>query len=61
MKQYTVKLEGDILPIPDELMEELGWKIGDEVVVEETEIFEEHGSFRGITIAFAEDYKDGAA
>jgi antitoxin component of MazEF toxin-antitoxin module len=33
-KKYTVELqgeEGDILPIPEELMKELGWKIGDKI------------------------------
>jgi bifunctional DNA-binding transcriptional regulator/antitoxin component of YhaV-PrlF toxin-antitoxin module len=36
-KSYIVELEGeegDILPIPDELMEELGWKIGDSISFE---------------------------
>jgi hypothetical protein len=31
-KTYTVELEGengDILPIPDELCETMGWKVGD--------------------------------
>lgn len=31
-KTYTVQLEGengDILPIPDELCETMGWKVGD--------------------------------
>ena len=33
-KTYTVQLEGengDILPIPDELCETLGWKVGDKL------------------------------
>ena len=31
-KTYTVELEGedgDILPLPDELCETMGWKVGD--------------------------------
>lgn len=34
MKRYTVTLEGedgDILPLPDELMAELGWEVGDTI------------------------------
>lgn len=36
MKRFTVTLEEDefgdlILPIPDEVMEDLGWEIGDEL------------------------------
>jgi hypothetical protein len=38
MKSYIVTLEGedgDILPLPDELMAELGWKVGDTIEFED--------------------------
>jgi len=55
MKQYKVKLKNGVIPIPDELMKELGWSIGDEVVFEETQMWEEHGEFRGLTIGLAKE------
>lgn len=56
MKSYTVKVEEDsetgeqILPLPDELLNEMGWVEGDELVLEETEIWEDHGSYAGLTM-----------
>lgn len=51
---YTVTLEEDpktgeqILPIPDELLAEMGWKENDELVFEETQICEDHGEYHGL-------------
>ena len=56
MSKYTVSLEEDpetgelILPIPDELLAEIGWNLGDELVWEETLMCEEHGEYRGYTL-----------
>jgi antitoxin component of MazEF toxin-antitoxin module len=36
--------------LPDELIEQLGWEIGDEVEWEETEICEEWGEHKGFTL-----------
>jgi hypothetical protein len=37
--------------LPDELMEQLGWEVGDEVEWEETEIGEEWGEHKGFTLS----------
>jgi len=37
--------------LPDELMEQLDWEIGDEVEWEETEICEELGEAKGFTLS----------
>ena len=37
--------------LPDELMEQLGWEIGDEVEWEETEICEDWGEHKGLTLS----------
>jgi len=39
------------VPIPDELLEELDWEEGDEILIEETEICEPWGEHRGFTLA----------
>ena len=53
-ESYTVTLEEDletgeqILPLPDKLLHEMGWVEGDELIFEETEICEDHGSYHGL-------------
>ena len=37
--------------LPDELMEQLGWEVGDEVEWEESEIGEEWGEHQGFTLS----------
>ena len=56
MSKYIVRLEEDpktgelILPIPDELLVEVGWSEGDELVWEETLLCEESGEYPGYTL-----------
>jgi hypothetical protein len=56
MTKYIVRLEEDpktgelILPIPDELLVEVGWSEGDELVWEETLLCEESGEYPGYTL-----------
>lgn len=51
---YTVKIEEEngelILPIPDQLLAEMGWNEGDELLWEETLICEEDGEYPGYTL-----------
>ena len=57
MSKYIVKVEEDpetgelILPIPIELLEEMGWVEGDELVWEDTPMCEEHGEYPGYTLS----------
>jgi hypothetical protein len=56
MSKYIVSLEEDpktgelILPIPDELLVEVGWSEGDELVWEETLLLEESGEYPAYTL-----------
>ena len=56
MTKYIVRLEEDpktgelILPIPDELLVQVGWSEGDELIWEETLLCEEHGEYPGYTL-----------
>lgn len=56
MSKYIVTIEEDpktgeqILPIPDELLIEVGWSEGDEIEWEETLICEETGEYLGYTL-----------
>jgi len=56
VSRYVVTVEEDpetgelILPIPDELMEEMGWQIDDVLVWEDTEMCEDHGEYPGYTL-----------
>ena len=53
---WTVTVEEDpktgelILPIPDDLLVEMGWSEGDTLVWEETLMCEEHGEYPGFTL-----------
>jgi len=53
MSKYRVSLEEDpktgelILPIPDELLVELGWSEGDELIWEETLVCKDSGEYLG--------------
>ena len=57
MIKYTVRVEQDpntgdlILPIPDELLAEVGWGEGDELEWEETLMCEDHGEYPGYTLS----------
>ena len=56
MSKYTVRVEEDsvtgelILPIPDELLAEMGWDEGDELIWEETLMSEDTGEYPGYTL-----------
>ena len=56
MSKYTVEVEIDsdtgelILPIPDKLLAEMGWDLGDELVWEETLMCEDAGEYPGYTL-----------
>ena len=45
--------------LPDELMEALGWEIGDEVEWEQTEIWDDHGEHLGYTLKNLTKESDG--
>lgn len=53
---WTVIIEEDpktgelILPIPDDLLVQMEWGEGDELVWEETEMWESHGEYPGYTL-----------
>tara|TARA_R110000851_G_C13011546_1_gene559360 strand:+ start:64 stop:252 length:189 start_codon:yes stop_codon:yes gene_type:complete len=58
MKQlkYTTKIIRGLEPlafveIPIEILEELGWQIGDDIVIEETEVCEDEGETKGLVIS----------
>lgn len=56
MSKYIVKVEQDpntgdlILPIPDELLAEMGWNEGDELIWEETMMCEDDGEYPGYSL-----------
>ena len=56
MSKYTVRVDQDsvtgelILPIPDKLLTEMGWDLGDELVWEETLMCEDTGEYPGYTL-----------
>jgi len=56
MTKYIVRLEEDpktgelILPIPDELLVQVGWGEGDELIWEETLICEDWDEYHGYTL-----------
>ena len=56
MSRYIVRLEEDpktgelILPIPDELLVQVGWGEGDELIWEETLICEDWDEYHGYTL-----------
>ena len=58
---YTVKIELDpktgemILPFPQELIDVVGWNVGDQLIWEETSIWEEDGEFTGFTLRKKDD------
>ena len=53
---YTVEIELDpktgemILPFPQELIDEMGWNVGDQLIWEETTILEDDGEYEGFSI-----------
>ena len=58
---YTVEIELDpttgemIVPFPQELIDEMGWNVGDQLIWEETLICEDHGEFTGFTLRKKDD------
>lgn len=54
MIKYLVTVEEEngelILPIPDGLLSKMGWEVGDVLVWEETEMWEDHGEYPGYTL-----------
>ena len=57
MKVKLQKLNDNeyFLPIPDELLKELNWKLGDTILVEDTLICSEHGETEGLTLERVEN------
>jgi hypothetical protein len=61
MKTWTTKVEQNpetgelIINFPDELMEQVGWKIGDNILWEETQVCEETGEFTGAVLRKADE------
>ncbi len=58
---YTVKLEEDsngslILPIPTDLLNQMGWDLGDELIWEETMVCADYGEYNAYTLAKKKDY-----
>ena len=53
---YTVEIELDsntgemILPLPKELVDAVGWDVGDQLIWEETTILEDDGEYEGFSI-----------
>jgi hypothetical protein len=61
MKSWTTKVEQDpdtgelIITFPDELMEQVGWKIGDNILWQETLVCEDTGEFTGAVLRKADE------
>lgn len=61
MKTWTTKVEQDpetgelIITFPDELLEQVGWQIGDNILWEETMVCEETGEFNGAVLRKADE------
>jgi hypothetical protein len=56
-KTYTANVQLDpengedyVLTLPDELVKEMSWEIGDTLVWEETTISDDHGKITGFTL-----------
>ena len=53
---YIVEVERDpktgemILPFPKELVDAVGWDVGDQLICEETTILEDDGEYEGFSI-----------
>jgi hypothetical protein len=53
---YTVEIELDptsgemILPFPKELVDAMGWNVGDQLIWEETTFLEDDGEYEGFAI-----------
>jgi len=53
---YTIEIELDpksgemILPFPKELVDAMGWNVGDQLIWEETMILEDDGEYEGFAI-----------
>ena len=62
---YTVEIELDsntgemILPLPKELVDAVGWDVGDQLIWEETTILEDDGEYAGFTIRKVSDDSKG--
>jgi hypothetical protein len=62
---YTVEIELDsntgemILPLPKELVDAVGWDVGDQLIWEETTILEDDGEYEGFTIRKVSDDSEG--
>jgi bifunctional DNA-binding transcriptional regulator/antitoxin component of YhaV-PrlF toxin-antitoxin module len=48
----TIEEDGEcsVIDLPDELIELLGWEIGDELIIEETDICNEIGELAGVVV-----------
>ena len=53
---YTVEIELDsktgemILPFPQELIDQIGWNVGDQLIWEQTTFLEDDGEYEGFAI-----------
>ena len=58
---YTVEIELDpktgemIVPFPQQLIDQMGWNVGDQLIWEQTLICEHHGEFTGFTLRKSDD------
>ena len=62
---YTVEIELDpktgemILPFPQELVDAMGWNVGDRLIWEETTFLEDFGEYEGFAIWKQKDEQEG--
>ena len=48
IETYTTHVKDGVITLPDELTEKLGWKVGDDISFEETEVCEENGEYNSV-------------
>ena len=50
IETYTIPVKDGVITLPDELTEKLGWKVGDDISFEETEVCEDSGEYNSVYI-----------
>ena len=48
IETYTIPVKDGVITLPDELTEKLGWKVGDDISFEETEVCEDNGEYNSV-------------
>ena len=48
LETYTIPVKDGVITLPDELTEKLGWKVGDDISFEETEVCEDNGEYNSV-------------